>query len=296
MPRLVAASALVSTTFNVAVQLTGYQDRLPLFSEFTNLVVDQTFRPTGAVSNPNDYGYISILGLAFGVAMYFTTRFAPISRLLYSTAIVASLYGVVTSGSRSAIVGVFGGAMYFIAKRGVSIPKKFGLVSLMVLVLVVGWKGSSVFQQRMDSAITQKLGEANVAGRTEAQSIALRTSLAWPMGVGFSNMFAATSPYVGDAQLVVAVQGSDNIYVDFLLGAGVFGLASLLLCFRACWGLARTATLTPKRVVLQAAIVCILITGLGSISPASMFVAPFFFALVGVAALPETPEIVRRRL
>ena len=286
--RLVAASAVLSTTFNVAVRVTGYQDRLPLFTEFSDLGRIQVVRPTGAVSNPNDYAYISILGLAFAAALYSTRkRSAALPRILCFGAIVASLYGAVTSGSRSAIVGVLCGAVYYITRRRISIAKKVGLVLMSALVLVIAWRESSVFQDRMDAAMTQRLKELNVVGRIEAQSIAVRTWFAWPLGVGASNMPAATFPHSGDAQLVTAVEGSDSIYVDYLLGAGIQGLVLLLLCFGTCWKLAAPVGPTSGTTVLQSTIVCIFVCGCASVAPASAFVSPFFFALVGLAALRE---------
>ena len=95
----------------------------------------------------------------------------------------------------------------------------------------------------------------------------------------------------GDAEAVVAVTGSDNIYVDFLLGSGIEGLAFLLLCFGTCWRLTTTLSVTSATIVYRSAVVFTLSAGLATIAPASTFVAPFFFALVGVAAIPrESPH------
>jgi O-antigen ligase len=295
--RWVAVSVLLSTTFNVGVQFTGYQEKLPLFNEFRDLNWQQTLRPTGAVSNANDYAYISLLGLAIAIALWSSIRrSAAFPRLLCFTAVGASLYGVLSSGSRSAMVGLLCGAVYYITKRRISTGKKLGLIALTVLALAIAWRASSVFQERMDLAMTQRMEERDLASRIEAQSICLRTWVAWPLGVGFSNMPEATAPYAGEAALVRgAVVGSDNIYVDYLLGAGIQGLAFLLLCFGACWKLAKAAGVASGNAVLQSAIVALLCCGFASVAPASMFVAPFFFAVVGIAALPEGPLPKGRR-
>lgn len=293
--RLLTGSALLSTSFNIGVQFTDYQDKLPLFTHFTDLSAGQAFRPTGAISNPNDYAYISIAGLAFAMAWWLSAKgSSTLPRLLCVAAMVASLYGIVTSGSRSAIAGLLCGAMYYTVKRGFSTAAKVGLVGLLVLIVSVGWQLSEVFRERMDAAITQGAQEMNVISRLEAQTIALRAWIAWPLGVGFSNMPEATTPYASGAQWVAAVQGSDNIYVDVLLGAGINGLAFLLLCFAGCWKLATSAPLGPRTGVFRSAIVCFFCCGFATMAPATVFVAPFFFTLVGLAALPEGPSRASR--
>ena len=292
--RWVTISALLSITFSIGIQLTGYQERLPLFQEFSRLNDEQMFRPTGAVSNPNEFGYMSMLGFAFAIVLYLTTRKGSgFQRVLCLVAAAAALWGVIISASRSAIVGILCGVIYYFAKQRMSSARKLVIVGLLLSVLVIGWRTAPVFQDRMNLAMTQRLGEANVAGRLDAQLVALRTWCHWPLGVGFSNRIEATSLYLGE--FLSAVEGSDNIYVDYLLSAGIQGLAFLLLCFAACWRLVRVVNITSRTAVLQAAIVGVLACGFGSVAPAMMFLAPFFFAVVGTAALPERELRTGRR-
>jgi hypothetical protein len=285
---LLTGSALLSTSFNIAIQFTGYQDKLPLFTHFSDLSAGQIFRPTGAVSNPNDYAYISIAGLAFAMAWWFSAkRPSTLPRLLCITALIGALYGIVTSGSRSAVAGLLCGAIYYMMKRRIGIATKVGLVGGLLVIIIAGWQLSEVFRERMDAVITQGSQEMNVISRLEAQSIALKTWIVWPLGVGFSNMPEATTPYASGAQWVTAVQGSDNIYIDVLLGSGIEGLAFLLLCFAGCWKLAKIAPFGPRTGVFRSAIVGLLCCGFATMVPASVFVAPFFFTLVGLAGLLE---------
>ena len=290
--QLVTLSILLSTSFNVAIQFTGYQDLLPIFVQFADLGYTQRFRPTGAVSNPNDFAYISAMGLAFAVASWMTARGTRLSsRAVPLVGMLLCLYGIVTSGSRSAIVGVLFGGMFYLARAKNTFETKLWLSVIVALALIIGWNASPVFQRRMDLALTDRLQEPSLGGRIEAQLIAVRTWYESPLGVGVSNMPEATRPYSGDAEAVVAVTGSDNIYVDFLLGSGIEGLAFLLLCFGTCWRLTTTLSVTSATIVYRSAVVFTLSAGLATIAPASTFVAPFFFALVGVAAIPrESPH------
>src|ERR1039458_1527074 len=288
--RLLTGAALVSLIFNIGVSFTGYQDKLPLFNHFSELTAGQEFRPTGAVSNPNDYGYMSVASLAFAAAWWCSTKIAPaFHRLLCFGAIVTSLYGIASSGSRSAMVGLFCGGVYFVTTQHISIAKKIGFVGVFVGFVMSAWQLSAVFQERMDTAITQRSQELNFVGRLEAQAISVRTWVAWPLGVGSSNMPEATTPYATGSQLVGAVRGSDSIYVDMLVGAGIDGLALLLICLGSCWRLSSRSTLGPRTGVFRAAIVSMFFFGFATLAPATSFVAPFFFAIVGLAALPEAP-------
>jgi hypothetical protein len=288
---------LVSLIFNIGVSFTGYQDKLPLFAHFSELTANQEFRPTGAVSNPNDYGYMSVASLAFAAAWWRSTKTAPpLHRLLCFGAIVTSLYGIANSGSRSAMVGLVCGGVYFVTTQHISIAKKIGFVSVFVVFVLSAWQLSAVFHERMDTAITQKSQELNFVGRLEAQAISIRTWLRWPLGVGSSNMPEATSPYATGSQWVAAVYGSDSLYIDILVGAGIDGLALLLLCLGSCWKLSSGASLGPRTGVFRAAIVSMLCFGFATLAPAASFVAPFFFALVGLAALPEAQPRPPRRL
>lgn len=287
---ILTGSALVSIVFNAGIALTGYQDQLPLFSRFSDLSGVQSFRPTGAVSNPNDYAYISIAGLAVALASWCSVKTSrKLVRGFCSLAIVAALYGIVTSGSRSAMVGLLCGALYYTMRQNSSIAARVGLAGAVIVFVASGWQLSEVFRERLDTALTQKTEELNFAGRLEAQTIALRSWVSWPLGVGASNMPDATAPYAGNAQWVVSVQGSDSIYVDTLLGAGIAGLAFLLLCLGSCWKLAASSVETSRTGVLRAGILSMLCIGFASVAPATSFVAPFFFVIVGLAALPESP-------
>lgn len=288
--QMLIGSALFSIGFNVGIPFTSYQDKLPLFSRFSDLSAVQVYRPTGAVSNPNDYAYISIAGLLFALAWLGSRRPTRLARIVCFMAVVASLYGIVTSGSRSAMVGIFCGAIYYVTSRPDSIATKVRFGSAVLLFVACGWQLSGVFRERMDMALTQRGQEPNFAGRLEAQTISLRTWTAWPLGVGSSNMAEATAPYAIGSQGIGAVEGSDSIYVDILLGAGIGGLACLLLCFGSCWKLASTASLGRSRSgMLRAGMLSMFCIGFASLAPATSFVAPFFFTIVGLAALPEEP-------
>jgi O-antigen ligase len=281
------ASAVLSLSFNVVVPFTGYQDKLPLFTQHHTLSEVQTSRPSGAVSNPNEYAYMSLAGLAFAMSWWLgNKRPSIVSRPLCAVAVVVAVYGVVSSGSRSGIVGLFCGFLYYVLKGKASAAKRASLVGVLLLAMAVGWQISDVFRKRMGTALAERSQEINFVGRVEAQTVAIRTWAAWPLGVGFSNMPEATTPYAWGTQWVTAVAGSDSIYVDFLLGAGIGGFTFLLFCLGNCWKLATAMPLDRRGAALRGGIVGILCCGFASLAPATVFVAPFFFALVGLSALP----------
>lgn len=289
--RLIAAVALLSTTFNVVIQFTAYQRDLPLFDEYSELKDVQDSRPTGAVSNPNDFAYISTMGFGFAAVLFFSRRRQTLLRAAVCLIGCAlSVYGLLSSGSRSALIGTAAGAIYYITRRRIKASRKMALIGFSIMAVAIGWGQSSTFQERMSSAATDRLGELSFAGRNEAQTIALRTWLVWPLGVGYQNMASATEPYSGNAEFVSSVQGSDSIYVDTLLSSGIEGMACLLLCFGICWKVATAGPGAPGATILQAAILAMFICGFASVTPASSFVAPFFFSLVGLAAAMKAAQ------
>lgn len=292
--RLIAISAIVGATFNVAVEFTHSQEKLPLFTELSDLsssvayrIDDPNSRATGSVSNPNDFAYVCIIGLGFVGSLYFTAkRSAILLRLACLPFVAGLLYGLVASGSRSAIVGALGGAAYYVTKGKIGTLKKATLFAVLAVALVFGWRESSIFQERMSAAVIQGSEEANFAGRAAAQAIALRTWLAWPLGVGAANRRGATASYVSQSTTVAVVETSDSIYIDSLLTSGLEGFALLCLCLGTCWKLATDVPLTSRTAVIRATILAVFICGFASVAPATSFVAPFFFALAGVSAIP----------
>jgi hypothetical protein len=96
-------------------------------------------------------------------------------------------------------------------------------------------------------------------------------------------MPTATSEFAQNAQSFTAVAGSDSIYFDFLVATGAVGFLCLILCFRNCWRLADFRRLPVEGAYLKAGMVAAFIFGIATVAPASVFVAPFFFTIAGLA-------------
>jgi hypothetical protein len=280
--RVVAVVALLIT---VLIPFTPFADSLPLH----DIRNDQSGgkgdeRGSGSLSNPNDFAYISLLGALIGLSHAAGRRDKRFWRRWWATvAISAGLLGIVTSASRSGIAAALLAAAYIVFCSTLSFPQKLSLAGILGAALLVGWQVSAVYQDRMAMAMTENIREASTVARIEAQSVAFRTWLAHPLGVGFSNMQTATSEFSQHAQSFTAVTGSDSIYVDFLLGTGAVGFVCLILCFRNCWRFAGVRNMPVEGTYLKAGMLAAFCFGLATVSPASYSVAPFFFTAAGLA-------------
>ena len=246
-------------------------------------------RAMGLISNPNDSAYIAICAMA-GVIATITLRKRPgfWMTLLMGSAVAGSLVNVVLSGSRSGLIALLAGLFYYILVSRSSSVRKSLIIGLFALSGCVGLSYSSEFKQRMESALTQQLGEESVESRLQAQYVALLATLKHPLGVGFLNFPQATARLSG-GMVFAAVEGSDSVYFDTLLGAGFLGLAALLLLYSTCWKYLRTSLHRPTEasLILRAGCIAISVFGLATTSPFSVFVSPVAFFMVGSCAFRE---------
>ncbi|HET9014445.1 MAG TPA: O-antigen ligase family protein [Thermomicrobiaceae bacterium] len=249
-------------------------------------------RQSGLVANPNDYAYLAILTLAMLAALSAGRDVRRSARALMLLAGAVGAYGaLMLSGSRSGLVGLLAGVLYLLA-RGRLAHRHQALVALAVVaLLVVGLAGSAVFRDRLARTVTQGTAEPSLAGRLDAQRVLLAVWAANPLGVGYQN-FVPVSRHYSTAQPFVDVEGSDSIYVDTLAASGPLGLLALLALLASAWR--HLGGLPPEQPVqtdlLRAGWLAMVVIGLSTIAPLSVFVAPYFFLLVGCAAL-VTPVV-----
>lgn len=294
--RVVAVAALLIT---VLIPFTPFADSLPLHGVSADQGgAKEDVRGTGSLSNPNDFAYVSLLGALIGLSHAAGRRDQRFRRRWWaSVAISAGLLGIVTSASRSGIAAAWLAAAYIVFCSSLSFLKKLSLVVILGVTMLAGWQASVVYQDRMAMAIRENIQEASTVARVEAQSAALRTWLAHPFGVGFSNMQPATAEFSQTAQFFTAVAGSDSIYVDFLVGTGALGFACLILCFWNCWRLGGVRKMPTGGTYLKAGMFAAYCFGLATVSPASYSVAPFFFAVAGLTGClreASSPKEARR--
>lgn len=250
-------------------------------------------RATGLISNPNDFAYISIIICASVVAISFLTSLRyRTDRLLVYMAILIGAANLVVSGSRSAVLGTLAGLLYWIATTKIALGRKLFLIVFTIGAAFTGIATSETFSQRMKRVVENGAGEENVSSRLEAQYIAFSGFLENPLGVGYANFNEATRTLISGSS-ISQLDGSDSIYFDTLLGAGIIGFLTLLLLYRDCWHnvLARDKRYRNASVILKSICIAVFMFGFATVAPISVFVAPFFFLMIGIGFAAQVNEI-----
>jgi O-antigen ligase len=285
---LLRAGAFVLLGCDLGMTITSMfpdvREMLPIAETFDEAAM--LGRATGIVSNPNDLAYISIL-CAVSVALATTAfRNRAVAYALLTLTALASLINLVLSASRSGLLGLAAGFLYFVFRSRTSLLRRTLLLKVLIGVLVAGWIYNELFQERLFAVYVERQNESNFSARLEAQSIAIQAALRHPLGVGFSNFTKATADLIGSASFSY-LTGSDSIYCDTLLAAGLAGLACLIICFLRCWRLGDR--LGPSRgnvaALYRSGLTAVFVFGLATASPASVFVSATFFYLIGTAAI-----------
>jgi hypothetical protein len=238
-------------------------------------------RATGALTNPNDLAYAAVALAALHAALVPGTA-GVTSRLLQLATVGGAAMCVITSGSRSGVLGAAAALLFLLVSRRVSLGKKFAAAAACALAIGVGLWSSTVFQDRLASAYRHGLTERNVYSRLEAQGLALRASLSHPLGVGYTGFARASAEERAEFTLVT----SDSVYLDTLLASGFLGLLCLLALFATAWrhlGSARTANDSGAR-VLRAGMLAFLVFGAATVVPVSVFLSPLFFYVVSAGS------------
>lgn len=283
IPRIRIA-AMLSLLAATMVPLTPIADLLPSNELKATLSETGESRTTGSLTNPNDFAYVALIVTLIGLSHATATRGSRLVRRLWATvAVGAGLTALITAASRSGMMAAFVAVFYVVTQSTLTFAKKVVAVVMLAATMLVGWQGSALYQSRMTEAINQDVADSSFLARFDAQSVAAETWLHHPLGVGFANMPAATAEFA-HSQFFDRVGGSDSIYFDYLIGAGAFGLLSIVLCFRHCWKIASFHGSSTEVVFLKAGIIAAFVFGTATISPASVFVSPFFFVAVGLAA------------
>lgn len=240
-------------------------------------------RAVGGLSNPNDFGSVAVItGLGILALLPFLRRPLLRSALAVGTTF-AMVFAVAISGSRSAALGSGLAVMYLVTTRGATRRR---LLLAGVVVLAIGYVvvAGTPLQDRFGSLLSERTHEAGLSSRLEAQEIALRGAAANPLGVGLLNFPSATERF-SDGSRVGPVRGSDSFYVDHLLATGLVGAALIVLLARRAWVHVGSATPASSSRLLRAGLVAVGAFGTATLIPASYWVAPFFFLLVGLAGV-----------
>ena len=147
----------------------------------------------------------------------------------------------------------------------------------------LSWQAGSTYQDRISTVLAGGRADSSVASRLDAQMVAVRTWANHPFGVGFTNFPEATAPEASSSVWFTAVGTSDSVYFDFLLAAGMVGLTLLICCFYLCWINAKQHHQLNGAMYLRAGMLGMIVAATATPSPASVYVAPFFFLLSGLA-------------
>lgn len=276
LPRMRVAG-IVALVFTVASSYISMAESLPISG-----LKEQGVRASGSLGNANELGYIAVLGALLGLSHAAGSLRRGLGRgCLAATAVGAGLIGLTTSASRSALAAALIATVYIASKRRLTFAKKLSITIILIGSVIVGWQISSTYQGRMAKVLEDKTQERSTVARIEMQEVAFKTWVHYPLGIGFHNWEAATAEFSQDVQWAARMSGSDSIYFDFLLSSGVIGFFCLILCFRNCWMLGRFQPSPMEMVYLRAGMLAAFSMGLAAVCPASVCVAPFFFAVVG---------------
>jgi hypothetical protein len=249
-------------------------------------------RNSGTIFNPNDFGEIGVL-VPFMAIAGINGRRAWLWRVV---SIPTAAMIVFTSASRAAMVALICGTLYVLMRSQGSLVKRTLIAASIVIVILAGLLLFPSYKTRMQQAADHSSGDDNAAARVDAQIMAVSAWRHNPLGVGFLNFPAATAPYRDESMfgIVAAVDTSDSIYCDYLLGTGLPGLLAIILCFWLGLRIVREHAVCSGDVCLRAGILAAAIAAMAALSPASVFTAPFFFALIGICPGPTTSAVPQR--
>lgn len=194
-------------------------------------------RPAGFTAHPNQLGLLCVLALPFAIHLYRRTRLWAVSLLLL-------FFGVMVSGSRTALIGFFVAAAATLWMQGrlssTSLIK--GALALTLLGVIATSLGVDLALSRItseDSSVTY----ANEA-RTDSITAAFGDILAYPLtGVGFG-------------------KNAHSLYLQILQGAGVLALLGFLWFATEAVQLARRLRNHAAANAAGAAMIAWLVTGL----------------------------------
>jgi O-antigen ligase len=240
---------------------------------------DMDDRPTGLLTNANDLAYAAV-GLAVLHAASLPRRARLAARAALAATLAGGAYCVLSSGSRSGLLGSTVAVAFVVLVSRIRWRTKALLLGVSAAAIVAGLSASAIFHERMERFYRERLADENVSSRLEAQWIAVQTSVAKPLGVGYQNFLPATS----NIRERYAFTTSDSVYTDTLLGAGFLGLAALLLVLGLAWHAASSRGDDGRR-VRQAGLLAFLFFGTASVIPMSVFVAPLFFWIPAAGVL-----------
>lgn len=249
-------------------------------------------RATGLLTNPNDLAY-SVVSLAIlhGAATPWPARARD--RALLLLVLTGAGICLVSAASRSGLLGSGAALLFLILLSRMRFWTKGALVAAAVLTVAVGFASTSVFEQRVSRAYREGRSEENVSSRLEMQWIAFRAFVDHPLGVGYTGLEDAGSSVSRKYDL----KGSDSVYFDTLLGAGVLGLLALLWLFWTAWKhVAGEARDDPRSRLLQAGILAYLVFGTAAVVPIAVSSAPLFFAIVASASFLSSRVPTSRHL
>jgi O-antigen ligase len=279
--------ALTALMVGVLVALTldpSLQAWLPRPGDYDADIFASEQRATGSVTNPNDLAYAAA-ALFILHAAFSPRRPGAVDRALLLAVLSGSLTCIVSSGSRSGVIGVTGAVVFLVLTSAVPPTKKMGLLLAASIAAGAGLTYSTVLQQRITSAYSEGVREKNISSRLDGQWLAMRVAVVHPFGVGYGGISRATSR----ESSILEYGTSDSVYLDTLLGAGFLGLFCLLALFWTGWRhIGRSRPPGDLRAhLLKSGVVAFLLFGTATVVPISVFLSPLFFNIVGAAAYPD---------
>jgi O-antigen ligase len=244
-------------------------------------------RAIGLVTNPNDLAY-TVIALAILHAAMLPVRPRVADRALLLAALAGAAICVVSSASRSGLLGAGSALVFAVLSRRIRLRTRIAVTAVVAATVAIGLSSTAVFEERVTRAYDEGSSEENVASRLDLQSIALRAALDHPLGVGYTGFEGAGARVSRNYEL----RGSDSLYFDTLLGAGFLGVVALLALLRTAWRHVGRASGGREigATILKAGVVAFLVFGTAAVVPISVSSAPLFFSLVGAVAYLDPPD------
>lgn len=190
------------------------------------------YRLAGGVLDPNAFGFSCVTAFFFLVSLFFFLKNNFLKKLLFIFLGVLSFWGVISSGSRGALLGLFFGLLVFLFGYRSRFSR---LVSVFALILfLIG--ASMLFSKNVDESFQGRFSFSRAqddrgAGRLDIWNGYLKK---WPEYVLVGKGFARSREVIKD-QVGFKFAVTHNIYLEVLVEFGIIGLLLFLSSIYRTW-------------------------------------------------------------
>ncbi|WP_161487576.1 O-antigen ligase family protein [Paenisporosarcina indica] len=200
-----------------------------------SIISSEQLRIVSVFQNPNVYGIMCVFFFNISLGLITSTYVkGPLLKVSLIVSILFCVYGLVISGSRTAMFGFFLVTIYWLysQKEKKAKLKLRSIILFGIFILIIFVLSNSNSLNRWNDLLSNKEDTASVAYRGDAIKVGLRMFLDSPIvGYGNSNFSEFSGNYVNENALLInnQIQTTDNQYTDILLEGGIVGLAIFII-------------------------------------------------------------------